>query len=114
MLHIHGSVHDKDAMILTEADYCDLYYGKCRARMLEVMKWIFSKPNVVILFIGSGMNELEILQFMINDDSKVKRFFNLSGFYSADKDLSDQTKTMFERMHIGQISFNMDKKGIIN
>ena len=111
VLHIHGSVHDKDAMILTEADYCDLYYGRYRVRMLEVMKWIFSNPNVVILFIGSGMNELEILQFMINDDSKVKRFFNLSGFYSADKDLSDQTIIMFERMHIGQISFNMDEKG---
>lgn len=109
VLHIHGSIEDTSHMVLTEADYFNMYYGAHKKRITEVMEWIFSKPGNVILFIGSGLNEMEILQFTMKSEGE-QRFFNLSGFFSSEKELADQMRVVFDVMNIQNIYYNMDEK----
>ena len=71
VLHIHGSIEDADHMILTESDYFDMYYLTHMKRVREVMEWIFNEPDIVVLFIGSRLEELEILQFTVKSEGDV-------------------------------------------
>src|SRR5690606_222666 len=71
VIHIHGSVNDENNMIVTLNDYM-LHYGslsKDNHPELSIFLDRIFNTKYVVLFIGYGLEEYEILEYML---SKVK------------------------------------------
>ena len=62
IIHIHGSYEKQDELVLSLSDYFKRYREKSNLR--ELLQHIFDMYTV--LFIGYGLEEYEILEFMVN------------------------------------------------
>jgi NAD-dependent SIR2 family protein deacetylase len=74
VIHIHGSFKNDKKMVISYEDYIRIYGGnnddslkELRARYSEFLTEIFAKDNVV-LFIGYGLEEIQILQYLFEKD----------------------------------------------
>jgi hypothetical protein len=100
IFHLHGSLLDPTRMILTTQDYVRHYANDRRAdgpegenRVLTFLGFLFSQKNV--LFVGYGLEELEILEYVIGkarlmaEPGKTEiRHFLLQGFFSHEEELA--------------------------
>ena len=70
IIHLHGSINNPDDMIVSNEDYINRYGNESPIKDLirPFLKMIFC--DYVILFIGYGLEEFEILQYLFNEDSK--------------------------------------------
>ncbi len=104
VLHLHGSVDDKDSMILTTDDYVrhyanDRHDGVEENRVLTLLDQLFELYTG--LFIGYGLDELEILEYVISNKrrpmapQKEIKHFLLQGFFSHEKALMRELRTYY-------------------
>nr|NJM04704.1 hypothetical protein [Desulfobacula sp.] len=121
VFHIHGSIHDRDSMILTTVDYLDLYSshridGNNRENpFLTFLQTLFRLKNV--LFIGYGLGELEILEYIIQKGLKKRpktdespRHYVLQGFFSHELGLAQNLEKYYRQFGIGLIPFRRDER----
>jgi hypothetical protein len=94
VIHLHGSVADPTGMILTTHDYIKRYANDRRTadantenRALTFLEHLFE--HYTVLFIGYGLEELEILEYVIlkarrqiNTAENEARHYLLQGFFS--------------------------------
>ncbi len=66
VFHIHGSLSSQDKMLVTIKDYIQAYGRKSELR--DFLKELFSAKT--ILFMGYGLGELEILEYVISKVDK--------------------------------------------
>jgi hypothetical protein len=97
VVHLHGSVRDPETMVLTTRDYINHYYAFDRSsgdpssenRVLTFLNFLFRHKTV--LFLGYGLEELEILEYVISKgprrESPVARHYMLQGFFSHQQTL---------------------------
>jgi hypothetical protein len=124
VIHLHGSVKDATGMILTTRDYVRHYANDRNAAMtggqenvvLTFLDALFK--NKVVLFVGYGLEELEILEYVIlkarhqNEGEKAARHFILQGFYSHEAEQARFLREYYLRdCGIELIPFLMDEKG---
>lgn len=67
VIHLHGSIEDKDSMVVTTKDYFE-HYGSTEVQIL--LEDLFKRKTV--LFIGYGLNENEILEYLLNKGNVTK------------------------------------------
>lgn len=123
VIHVHGSVKDISTMIISYGDYIKRYglNGNLRENKRDFysdfMMEIFSQKDYVVLFMGYGLEEIEILQFLFEGtikDSKSycnNRYLILPCFsddYLKISYLSDYYKNNFG---VSVIPCNMSEKG---
>jgi hypothetical protein len=109
-------------MIMTTRQYVDHYANDRRLKegdkenpVLTFLEDLFK--NKVVLFIGYGLEELEILEYIIvkTRDLKAKgqqpRHFLLQGFFSHERELMVSLRTYYRDCGIELISYLKDKKG---
>jgi hypothetical protein len=124
VIHLHGSVRHPPGMILTTRDYVRHYAndrnfgatGTDENFVLTFLDALFR--NKVVLFVGYGLAELEILEYVIlkarhqNQGEKAARHFILQGFYSHEEEQARFLKEYYLRdCGIELIPFLMDEKG---
>jgi hypothetical protein len=92
VLHLHGSLKEPDGMIITTRDYVKHYASARWSKtgvenpVLTFLEDLFR--NKTVLFIGYGLEELEILEFVIEKTRDFRaeglqpRHFILQGFFS--------------------------------
>ncbi|MFQ3675018.1 MAG: SIR2 family protein [Endomicrobiia bacterium] len=68
VIHIHGSVNDEKSMIMTITDY--MQYYKINSEPTVLLEEIFK--SYTVLFVGYGLEEYEILEFMISKSQTAK------------------------------------------
>ena len=98
VFHIHGSINDQGSMVLTTVDYLERYSShrfevkrNHENPFLTFLETLFRLKN--LLFIGYGLNELEILEYIIQkgiETSKSKeepRHYVLQGFFTHELSL---------------------------
>jgi SIR2-like domain len=99
VVHLHGSVGDRNSMILTTRDYIRQYANDHRTgdgigenRTLTFLEHLFS--HYTVLFVGYGLEELEILEYVIlkarrqlDTVESEARHFLLQGFFSHEATL---------------------------
>lgn len=119
VLHLHGSLLDPKEMILTTRDYTRHYSndrGKDENRVLTFLKYLFDEKNV--LFIGYGLEELEILEYVIQkaraekSDSKEVKHFIIQGYFSHEQVLADTMAEYYQQecgVHL--LPFSKDENG---
>jgi hypothetical protein len=122
VFHLHGSLLDPTGMILTTQDYVRHYANDRRAdgpegenRVLTFLGFLFSEKNV--LFVGYGLEELEILEYVIGKarlmtepDKTEIRHFLLQGFFSHEEELARSLSNYYAECGIELIPFLRDQK----
>jgi len=129
VFHIHGSVSEPESMILTTADYLRHYAGHSIDRgranenqFLSFLQYLFRTKNV--LFIGYGLKELEILEYVVEKAQESKpgpsdsgariepRHYLLEGFFSHEMQLVENLGSYFLReCNIGLMPFSRETRG---
>lgn len=82
VIHLHGSVEERETMIVSTTDYLTHYSNE---QVISFLKELFEMNTV--LFIGYGLEETEILEYIFrkyrqDKDFSTKKRFMLQGFYS--------------------------------
>jgi len=110
LYHIHGSIMNRNSLIFTVPDYIQRYND---SQFIEFLKTVFNKYTV--LFVGYGMAEFELLDFLITkfDSNKEKelKHFILLPFYKGEEDILDFEQSYYNSMGIRVIAFEKDEKG---
>lgn len=109
VIHLHGSLLDSDGMVLTTQDYVR-HYANDRIsgdpaqenRVLTFLENLFKQKTV--LFVGYGLEELEILEYVILKARRIRtsgqleaKHFLLQGFFSHEKSLMRSLKQYYLR-----------------
>jgi hypothetical protein len=122
VFHLHGSLLDPTSMVLTTQDYIKHYANDHHAkgqegenRVLTFLGFLFSEKNV--LFVGYGLEELEILEYVIvkarlmAESGKTEmRHFLLQGFFSHEQELARSLSSFYAECGIELIPFLRDQK----
>jgi hypothetical protein len=117
VIHLHGSVKYSDGMILTTPHYVQHYANDRKSQeniVLTFLEDLFRDKTV--LFIGYGLAELEILEYLIvktrtRDRGVQPRHFLLQGFYSHERELMVSMRSYYRECGIGLVPFLRDQGG---
>jgi hypothetical protein len=110
VLHIHGSIKDKGNMIGSIVDYLSHYQEDSEIPFL--LKYIFERYTV--LFIGYGLEEDEILEFIVNKAAIGKdeiRHYTLMPMYKEEENLLGFQESYYRELGIGFVPYNISKNG---
>lgn len=122
VFHIHGSVLDRESMVLTTVDYLERYSshridgGKNHENpFLTFLEVLFKSKNV--LFIGYGLHELEVLEYVVQKgiekpaiSDEEPQHYVLQGFFSHEIELARSLEGYFRQFGIGLIPFSRDER----
>jgi len=111
LYHIHGSIKDKDSLIFTVPEYIKRYNNQTFKDFLEK---IFREYTV--LFVGYGMAEFELLDFLItkfesNNKEKELKHFILLPFYKGEENILEFEQYYYNSMGIRVLPYAKDNKG---
>lgn len=111
LYHIHGSISEKTSLILTAKEYLDRYSNDIDFRLF--LKKIFT--DNVVLFIGYGFNEYEVLDFLVTKSGisvpESPKNFILRPYYSGEETLLEFEEHYFAQLGVRVIPFNKDERG---
>lgn len=120
VIHLHGSVKDPEGMVLTTRDYLQHYANDRRTaaadpenNTLTFLEHLFTHKTV--LFIGYGLEELEILEYTIIKAGSTQRaglqprHFLLQGFYSHELELMVNMRIYYRGFGIELLPFSRDQ-----
>jgi SIR2-like domain len=120
VFHLHGSVRNPKSMILTTQHYVR-HYANDRLRrgaqaennVLTFLDFLFAEKNV--LFVGYGLEELEILEYVIGKarltgepGHREMRHFLLQGFFSHEHEVARCLGAYYRECGIELIPFLRD------
>ncbi|MDD5451627.1 MAG: SIR2 family protein [Desulfovibrionales bacterium] len=122
VFHIHGSIRDRESMVLTTVDYLDRYSShRIDGRenhenpFLTFLQTLFRLKNV--LFIGYGLNELEVLEYIVEkglerlpENNEEPRHYVLQGFFTHELELARSLESYFHQFGIGLLPFSRDER----
>lgn len=111
LYHLHGSILDPDSLVFTVPEYLKRYASE---RFTEFLRTIFDKYTV--LFVGYGLEEFEVLDFLISKaDAKPKgnvlRHFILLGLFKGDENILSHESNYYRQIGIKVKAFQKDSLG---
>lgn len=114
LFHIHGSAFfndsSKEDLIFTSEAYLNRYNTK-KSKFRKNMKSILNNKDYTFLFIGYGLSEFQLLDFLMDNKSNNKKLYCLKGYFKMDKDLYLEERPYFDAYGVKLISFDLDDKG---
>lgn len=122
VIHLHGSVKHPPGMIMTTQDYVR-YYANDRGaeepdsenRILTFLDDLFRKKTV--LFVGYGLDELEILEYVFTKAKQPQRkspevrHYLVQGFFLHELELARNLEAYYLESGIQLIPFSKEQKG---
>lgn len=109
LVKIHGSLNKRDSLVFTSIEYLKQYadYG-----FKNFLHNLFS-GNRVILFVGYGLSEFELLEYTLGTAEEEIRnnIFVLSPYFSYEQSVKESMDQYYESLNIRQIAYCKDKKG---
>jgi hypothetical protein len=123
VIHLHGSIRDPAGMVLSTQDYVQRYANdrfssdpRMENRVLTFLDFLFK--NKTVLFIGYGLDELEILEYVIQKairpagiPGREPRHYIIQGFFSHEEALLRSLKSYYmSECDIQLIPFRRDEK----
>lgn len=120
VIHLHGSIKYPRGMILTTPNYVEHYANDRRTNehheenyVLTFLEHLFRHKTV--LFIGYGLAELEILEYIIvkartTMEAEAPKHFLLQGFYSHERELMVSMRSYYHQCGIELLPFLRDQK----
>jgi hypothetical protein len=111
VIHIHGGLKEPKTMIITLADYMKNYYGEA-SKLPTFLQELFN--HYTVLFIGYGLEEYEILEFMVSKIKKDQKYIShyiLLPFFDSQRNLVNLQKKYYLSMGIELIAYYIDDSG---
>jgi len=109
IIHLHGCLNDPDNLIITFPEYAKHYEAGSRASFL--LQGVFKKT---VLFVGYGLEEYEILEYILQKagttKNEIKHTMLLAAF-KEESELMDQMKKYYQGMGIQLIPFSKTENG---
>ena len=105
--HIHGSIELDGSIVATAADYIKHYNSD---KTKDLLNLIFSNDNVVV-FIGYGLGEMELLEFILKKTNHENRYFSIQGFLSTEAKYKEVLNNYFKELNINIVPFQLDEEG---
>lgn len=106
---IHGTIKNRETIIFTVPQYLNKYKN---GEFIEFLRYIFEYYTVV--FIGYGMEEFELLDFLITkfgERDVVLNHYILKDYFKGEEDLIDFDDMYFNPMGIKVIGYEKDDIG---
>lgn len=110
VLHLHGSIKDEKNMVVTVADY--LRYYQSGSKPATILEEIFNSH--VVLFVGYGLEEYEILDFLVSKSSVAEdelKHFMLYPVFKEEGRLLEFQKKYYEDLGIQLVSYPINENG---
>ncbi len=110
VIHLHGSIKDETNLVVTIVDYLNHYAPISKAAVL--LEEIFT--SFTVLFIGYGLEEYEILEFMVSKSRTAKmeiKHFMLYPTFGAEIDLLEYHKQYYKDLGVVLIPYLIDEEG---
>ncbi len=122
VFHLHGSLADPTGMVMTTRDYITRYANdragddpKSENRTLTFLSHLFQEKTV--LFIGYGLEDLEILEYVIQKGRKAApgnmlqaKHYMLQGYFSHELELMRSLSQYYMQTDIQLVPFLLDHK----
>ncbi len=111
LYHIHGSIRERGSLVFTVPRYIETYRDD---KFIKFLQQIFYSRTV--LFVGYGMSEFELLDFIITKYGSVNaremKHFILLPFYTGEEETALRfEKYYYEDMGISVVPFQKDQNG---
>lgn len=109
LYHIHGSIKKPEEMVLTLENYFDRYQQS--SRLHGFLNKVFAEYS--ILFIGYGLGEFEILDYLFTKFAKGsgQQHFTLLPFYTGEESLLKLQQYYYRTMKITVVAYRADDAG---
>ena len=90
VIHLHGAIEPPESMVISTAEYLELYEDK---NVQKFLGYLFSRKTVV--FVGYGLEETELLEHIlrrgsVKSGSEECRLFAIEGYYSYQTPIYEQ------------------------
>lgn len=110
ILHLHGSIKEQRELIVTIVDYMKHYEPNSKASVL--LEEIFK--SYTVLFVGYGLEEYEILEFVIRKSQATKgelRHFMLYPVFKNEINLLALQKRYYADLGVQLVPYSIDNIG---
>lgn len=131
VFHLHGSVDEPRGLIVTTRDYLQRYAndrpGQPESPVPAFLRFLFL--NRTVLFVGYGLDELEVLEYVIekaggagprehnirgasakrSSEMVAPQHFILQGFFSHQRELMHLLRRYYEGYGVGLLPFSKDE-----
>ncbi|MDR0912904.1 MAG: SIR2 family protein [Methanobrevibacter sp.] len=106
LYHLHGSLKDRDSIVLTVDNYIKTYGTK------EIKNFLGRTfRNFVVLFIGYGLTELEVLDFLLTEfkhsDGETKHFILLP-YRKNEMNMQEYDQLYYKDLGINVIGYSKE------
>jgi hypothetical protein len=115
IIHLHGIIEDTNSLVMTVEEYVARYNDSTFRSFLK--ESFFDKKNC-FLFIGYGIDEMEIIDFLIQKYSKgrdslklINHFYVLLPFFQQEEQLYEYEQMYFEQINMTVIPFSINASG---
>lgn len=123
IIHLHGCLgyNSNEDLVITTSDYLKLYQPKDDNNILKFLRSLFNDGPWTILFIGYGLDEMEILEYLLRQDSKDQKNKNIEkdtiidrfwveGFYTHQQEEFKLLKRYYRKnFNVKIVPFCLDK-----
>lgn len=116
IIHIHGGMKPEQFPVITIWDYINRYSQD--KNLVEFLRYLFKE--FCVLFIGYGLAEYEILEYIINvtsrdgnklDGKGINHFLLYPIFKEDNKFISDYIAKYYQRLGIELLTYEIDQNG---
>jgi hypothetical protein len=111
VLHIHGSLQDRQSMIVTIRDYIRHYQKGSDAQQL--LEKLF-EGSYRVLFIGYGLDELEILEFLVRGTRPGRgelQHYMLYPYFGEEQRLLSHHERYYQQLGVKLLPYSIGKGG---
>ena len=110
LYQIHGRVEKRSSLIFTVDQYIKKYSNSSENKnFIRFLQTLFSEYT--ILFLGYGISEFELLDYVITKTSSKNRHYLLNGYFKDEKILLNYDKVYYDRLGINIIPYSKDEHG---
>lgn len=107
LYHIHGSITSRESLVFTVSEYMKRYNNPDFRFFLEK---IFNEYT--ILFVGYGLGEFEILDFLLRD-KKEKKHFILAPFFKGEDNILSFEQSYYGDLGVFVLPYEKDENGYV-
>jgi len=110
LIHLHGSIEDPENLVITLPDYIAKY--KEGTNHHDLLESIFNKKTV--LFMGYGLEEYDIIEFLIKKSEVVSgeiKHYMLQGAFKEEGNMMELYSKYYGTLGIELIPYSKTKKG---
>lgn len=107
LYHIHGSFKDKENMVFSVSTYFKRYNEDRNFKLF--LEKVFA--DYTVLFLGYGLSEYEVLDFVLKNRHESPRHFILSAYYRGEENILKYEEAYYADLGINVIPFEKDEKG---